>query len=100
MLADGALLAPVVIQMLIPGKILLQTELARSVLRPQLQAWSSISSYMLAAPCDLQLHLATGCLQIHILGNNLVWFLCRVRQSLSSCLVFGSPLGTMSFASD
>ncbi|CAK9195394.1 unnamed protein product [Sphagnum troendelagicum] len=60
----------------------------------------SISSDMLAAPCDLQLHLATGCLHIHIPGNNLVWFLCRVRQSLSSCLVFGSPLGTMSFSSD
>ncbi|CAK9859895.1 unnamed protein product [Sphagnum jensenii] len=64
----------------------------------------SISSDMLAAPCDLQLHLATGCLHIQfmsitmisvipILGNNLVWFLC-------SCLVFGSLLGTMSFASD
>jgi len=26
----------------------------------------SISSDMLAAPCDLQLHLATGCLHIHV----------------------------------
>ncbi|CAK9195041.1 unnamed protein product [Sphagnum troendelagicum] len=61
---------------------------------------NSISSDMLAAPCDLQLHLATGCLHIHVMSITMISVIPVVRQSLSSCLVFGSPLGTMSFASD
>jgi len=54
---------------------------------------------MLAAPCDLQLHLATGCLQIHVMSITMIsvilcdvisvifWSLCEIFEELNHIMI-------------
>jgi hypothetical protein len=58
-------------------------------------------AYPLALPCFVLLFWLPELVTMTCAQVTMCWrSVNRVRQSLSSCLVFGSPLGTMSFASD